>query len=582
MTRSSAYLAVAGAVLALALGAYRWSTRAEHRAATDVAGPAITQATRSADPVRSAPSHPAEPSPVVADATVEVRALLEELTRAKSDESVDDETKRSEIRDRIVNLGNAATMPLVESLTDKNLENCVFIVNALSEIRDRRAVPRLIEVMSWPQQQKSKRVKSRNVDRDRILRMNCAPMAIEALGSIGDSRAVDPLIDELKWIQAQGPFTELRPDVPFENSMRLSNDQYVREALGHIRDPRAIEPLIAALALGNPPNDETGLTDFGAQVLAPARVAMTSKDPNLRKYTLRFLSLQNHVASAAMVLPLLNDPAPEVRQEAVEALGRLQSSTIAALLLPRVTDVNSDVRFAAATALFKRGDHRGLETLVSELTSRLEASQSARLQKGMANTSDQYDAQAFYLVKLAGEVADRRTLAPLAKLLKADDESIRTAVAESLGNIGGEQTVPLLVDGLSDWTTGASSADALVKLKWRPRSSEENIHFMVAKRDGAGLRASWAAAKTVLLQDIGSADPRIVESAVFSIVGLGRTDLEPDLMRLLDKKGTRRIAQAYLNAGNKALDVAARAWADKRGFRIEQSVGGSDVRWSGM
>jgi HEAT repeat protein len=464
-------------------------------------------------------------APARQDRTEDIQTLIGQL--AKSTYSNSDE-----IVDKIVKLGNLATMPLLETLQDNPLRtatvDCRSVLEALGSLRDRRAVPKLIEILNWK------------------IGDHCVDWAMRALGEIGDPRAVDPLIEEL----------------------RKKNTWPAAEALGQLKDRRAIEPLLAALDHDINDSVTEALIGFGAPAVATARAGMKSSDANLRRNSLRFLSLHNHITTASELAPLLRDESPEVRTEAVEALGRLRAASVTSLIFPLISDPDSNVRFSAATVLFHKGDRRGVDTLVTELLSRF------------TTADEKYEK--FEIVSLMTEVGDKRTLDALIESLDHRESGVREEAAQGLGKIGGEKAVSALLEHLADWEISKASAAALTKLKWMPRSTEEKIHFLIAGRDGPGLRTNWTSAKTVLLNDVASGDPSVVESAVFTIIGLGRTELVPELIPILDAKGTRTIAEVYLNSGNKELESAARAWAQKRGYSI--GIGGSSrgVRWGGF
>lgn len=111
----------------------------------------------------------------------------------------------------LANIGNAqSVIPLISALDDENDEVRWDSTNALGRLKDKRAAPKLIEVL-----------RNDKVD-------NVRWSAATALGEIGDQQAVEPLIhalaDESKGVQTR-----------------------TAEALGKIKDKRAVEPLIGLL-----------------------------------------------------------------------------------------------------------------------------------------------------------------------------------------------------------------------------------------------------------------------------------------------------------------------------------------------
>ncbi len=455
------------------------------------------------------------------NATVEIPRLIAELHAA-------DRERRFEIVSEIVAFGGAATPMLLEQLTDENRELCPFVASVFVETHDARAVPRLLEAINWARQPQPEGVAEFDFAFVQGARDQCAFKAIDALGWIRDARAVESLLAEI----ARG------------------NTWPAGSALGQIGDARAIEPLLAALPHDINGSVAGGLLSFGNRVVAPARAALAKPDPARRRYTLRYLSEHALIASTDWIAPLLKDREASVRLEAVRAVERLRGADLSTLLWPSLQDADSDVSFAAATALFRTKDRRAIDPLATQLTTRLTTGFDAIARNGVADAWDEYDQRLLLLVKLAGELGHTRTVEALTRILGSDEKLLRATAAETLGKVGDQKATPALVDGLADWRTGPDCAKALTTLRWRPVVLEDRVHLLVATRDAAALNKDWATVKSVLLADLTSVDARVVESAAFIIVGLGRSDLVPDLVRTLEKRGTRGIATAYLNSGS--------------------------------
>lgn len=142
----------------------------------------------------------------------------------------------------LANIGNAQSVsPLISALNDESDEVRWDVVNALGRLKDRNAVPALIEVL-----------RNEKVD---YVRWSAAT----ALGEIGDQRAVEPLInalaDESKGVQtrtaeALGKTKDKRavePLMPLLKDDDCGLRQMVGLSLGLLDDKRAIEPLINSL-----------------------------------------------------------------------------------------------------------------------------------------------------------------------------------------------------------------------------------------------------------------------------------------------------------------------------------------------
>ena len=92
----------------------------------------------------------------------------------------------------------------------------------------------------------------------------------------------------------------------------------------------------------------------------------------------------------------------------------------------------------------------------------------------------------------------------------------------------------------------------------------------------------WEDTKRVLLNDVTSDNYNIIENALYTFISIGRQEIIPELINILNTKGTITTAEAYLNCGNEELFDAAVSWAHKHGYTIDYSVGSSAVRWGGV
>ncbi|MFL5733823.1 MAG: HEAT repeat domain-containing protein [Chloroflexia bacterium] len=156
-------------------------------------------------------------------------------------------TEKGATRDQayaaLVAMGSQAVLPLIGTLGDENDTIRYYVVGALGDIRDPRAVEPLIQTALNDEDEE---VRSR---------------AIEALVEIGDVRAVDPLLHLLQNSQESlircfaakglGEFRDGKAVEPLIDALLHDRSTSVREsaaqALGGLGDKRAVEPLIQAL-----------------------------------------------------------------------------------------------------------------------------------------------------------------------------------------------------------------------------------------------------------------------------------------------------------------------------------------------
>ncbi|MDZ7413064.1 MAG: HEAT repeat domain-containing protein, partial [candidate division KSB1 bacterium] len=171
-------------------------------------------------------------------------------------------------------------------------------------------------------------------------------------------------------------------------------------------------------------------------------------------------------------------------------------------------------------------------------------------------------------VKVGGAAVE-----PLVGCLRDEDSDVREAAAEALGKIGDKRAIAALAAALADWWAGRAVAEALAALGWSPTTDAERVHWWVARRNGSTLLSHWPQAKGVLLEDARSGQQIRVECAVYAFVALGREEVVPALIAILDSHGDKSIAEVYLNCGHARLKKAAEEWAHRHGYHVVPGLG---------
>ncbi len=257
----------------------------------------------------------------------------------------------------------------------------------------------------------------------------------------------------------------------------------------------------------------------------------------------------------------LADQDPFVRSFAATALGNLGDRRAVPSLIKALADREMIVRRAAVAALGGLKDKDAVEPLIQKLDD-----ESPLVQRAAAEA--------------LGDLGDPRAVPALLKALKSGDIYIRNGASLALARIG-EAGIPKLVEALADWTAGPGAADALKSLKWQPASQEERVRFDVAGRDIRALLQTWDAARKVLLSDAESGEERRAENAVYALIGIGQEETLDALERILQAKGSVKIAAAFLQSGNERLSKAAEAWAKEQGKEIKPESNPERVLWAG-
>jgi HEAT repeat protein len=204
------------------------------------------------------------------------------------------------------------------------------------------------------------------------------------------------------------------------------------------------------------------------------------------------LSYLEDPRAAHSLLPLLQDPVPEVRKQACLALGRLDDLTVVGALKTSLQDPEPSVRLGAAASLVQLGDGTGFVVLLEGATSpdprlRLAAigplasvatPAAAQVLRDLAADADPGVRQAAHSALLgSGEPSSvrsallgfedpdwraRQHLAHIAGVLRVsaaadtlldrlthdESASVRVAAGIALANLGDRRAVPQLLTGL--------------------------------------------------------------------------------------------------------------------------------------
>jgi len=245
---------------------------------------------------------------------------------------------------------------------------------------------------------------------------------------------------------------------------------------------------------------------------------------------------------------------------------------IDALNFNQDSNYSSSCRARAARGLGEIGDAKAVEPLI-------------RILESDSNDDPGINDIRTETVKALAKIGEP-SIEPLIQLLEDEDYRVRIRAMDALGMMEDERTIPVLIQALphwyADWGAGKSIAGALDNMGWKPNSTEEEVHYLVAKRDKYGLKKKWAETKQVLLNDVESDNREVVKNAVYAFIAIGNEEIIPDLIAILDNRGNVIMAETYLNSGNKKLDDAARDWARRNGYKITSGYGASDVNWGSM
>jgi HEAT repeat protein len=265
--------------------------------------------------------------------------------------------------------------------------------------------------------------------------------------------------------------------------------------------------------------------------------------------------------TAPLLLQSLGGQRPVTRVAAAQGLGRLRSHKGTARLVGLLSDRNSDVVTAAARALGQIRDSAAAEPLAG-LIRKPGTVPEAIIIRALAHVGNPA------LPAANGLLLDNRP-------------KLRAAGIAVLARIGTSQAVSRLADALPDWECGPMAAEALDRLRWKPQSDDQAVHYLIAKRDNFGLFEKTAIVGHVLRADLDSDNRQAIENAAITLVALGTTEVVPRLIEVLGQEGSELLASTFVNSGLDTLARAGRDWAARHGYVMVRGGDSTGARWAG-
>jgi HEAT repeat protein len=369
------------------------------------------------------------------DATGITDRYLEKLINSKSWK------KRVFASEKLGHIGSAKAVPhLLSIIRDVNNEDedvRTTALRALGRIRDRRAVPFLIEALGYPETWLPPRIGEILVS---IGKESIEPLKKELRNFESESRR-GWAAEILGWLEAESATTAL-----IESLFDVSPEVRARAAgaLGKIKDNRAIAKLTELL------------------VSEPA--------PFVRIRVSQALGAIGNPVVIHYLVNILKDPEWWVRVRAVEALEQMGEKSVPSLLVA-MEDEDHEVRRRAALALERIGyvesilREYGKEDYKPELRKILLHIAKAGVIESLSDKLTSSDTQfKKRIVRILGEAGTRDAAEPLLDLLKqTSDWTLKARVIQSLGKVGAVEAIPLIIANLKNtefWVRWAA-AEAL-------------------------------------------------------------------------------------------------------------------------
>jgi|GEM_PF-387826 len=417
-----------------------------------------------------------------------------------------------------VQLGQSAVEPLLFSLqrTDENIKK--LIIDTLGEIKDRRAIPALIDLLSDPNE-------------------NVSASAVEALGKLRASEALPSLLgilkrdspllvfSTIKALEQIGDVCAIEPLIDI-----LSNNRYKRvglEALGAIGDMRAAGPLIAAL--------QSGTKSMQCSALKAVTQLESRQSGEDQKAIHRKVKEIYQESLYSLLLDAIQDADPSLRRAAILMLGWVAEARSIPVLIPLIT---GECREAVLAALIEIGKEH-VESLLPEF-------------------SQQEDLVREVMATLSGKIGHPRLIPTLEALLRDRSGHVRQAAAAALEEIRDPATIPSLLPVLADVYPNVQerAVRALMAMKESlPRSTLLDYlrHHSSALRCNAAfllghLREEKAVASLVFL--LNDPEPSVRKAAVDALGCFSSPEVtEHILLALGDEFADVRLAALKILAG---------------------------------
>lgn len=375
--------------------------------------------------------------------------------------------------------------------------------------------------------------------------------AVDALGQIGGERAIAPLIEALKNERGQvdekaaaalGRIGGERVETVLIDTLKAT----IKRLSGRLN----YETVAALKRIGGEPTLATSLelikdTDgetraVGIEILgklggerAEASLLDALKDSyvSVRSAALRAMEQFGGERTVKALIEMLGDRDTSLRYDAAQILGRIGGEETITALIEALKSQDFRVRMNAAVALGLIGGERAVEAVAKALLS--DVSFDVRIRAAQA------------LERMGGEKALKALIASFAASSRDPDLHSRPFVVRALGQIGGEQVVPLLIEALKDsWIgTRRHAAEALrhvgAKQAVEPliealKDEEHSIRVTIAEALG---QIGGERAEAVLIEALKDEETYI--GAARGLGQLGGERAEAALVEVLKDKESR-------------------------------------------
>lgn len=292
-----------------------------------------------------------------------------------------------------------------------------------------------------------------------------------------------------------------------EESLRFleGGDEYKRQVaaqgLAKYGDEKVIEPLVRHMHTDKYPTVRLTclieLLGLGDKSLLPEFVKrLKDEDENIRRHAAETLGKMRSDDAYAALLPILQDPEPEVRKAVIESLavyGQLDGKTDVFTELARFYgDEDAAVGRAAVKKVAEAGGHAARDLLIPALDSDNATIKLTAVENLGKLKSKKAVPKLISLLKsenptlramtadALGSIQARDAIDPLRSLLRDNDMDVRRAAVGALGKIGGPECEDEFINMLDDGDVDVRrlALEALEKKKVRSGAFKAKLRTM--------------------------------------------------------------------------------------------------------
>ena len=293
--------------------------------------------------------------------------------------------------------------------------------------------------------------------------------------------------DQQECLTALESNSEYRRQVAAEFLAKLGDSEAVAPLVRHMHNDSSVKVrkicLMGLLARGKEHDDKTLVSEFIK--------LLDADDTNLRQKAVFALGELRTGEGYNALLPMLEDSAPEVRVEAINALARFNKKETLAEFAGLLTDEDRSVRRTAVRAIAEGGGSK--ELVLALENDDPSVVQTALEGLGRLKTKDAVDLiiPILYHENASLRVAAAKALrliggpaatAALIRLLTDENPEVRRIAVEGSGPNTGADTVEQLISLLDDRDAAVREAaiDALVEMKVSSDSFKKKLRYLAA------------------------------------------------------------------------------------------------------